>query len=125
VTMQLRRLCHVCAALLPFTLIGCYGQETPESAGSGARIAKPTTPADDHSKGPALSEDDKALVLAQRLCPVSNEELTFGSDMGDPVKLDVNGETVFICCIGCEKGVRGNEEAILAKVAEFKSAKPD
>ncbi len=47
-----------------------------------------------------LSEADRALAEAQVICPVTEVRLgTLG--MGTPVKLDIEGRTVFICCEGC------------------------
>jgi len=119
--------CVVCG--LALVSLGCPAQTSvaptggskpqPSAGGGGGDMS-----ADDHSKGPALSDEDKALVAAQRLCPVTEEDLMADADMGGPVKIDVNGEAVFLCCKACEKKVRGNEEAILAKVAEFKKTKP-
>ena len=47
-----------------------------------------------------LSEKDRALAEAQVICPVT--EVRLGSmGMGTPIKLDIEGRTVFICCEGC------------------------
>ena len=47
-----------------------------------------------------LSEEDRALAEAQVICPVT--EVRLGSmGMGTPIKLDIEGRTVFICCEGC------------------------
>jgi hypothetical protein len=109
-----------CAA----ALVGCGSDtQTKPAAGSPPGISAPRVAAetDDHSGGPALSAEDKALADAQKFCPVTDEEL--GShDMGAPVKLIVNGEPIFICCKGCEKKVTADPDKYLAKVAELKKA---
>ena len=47
-----------------------------------------------------LSDADRALAEAQVICPVT--EVRLGSmGMGTPVKLEIEGRTVFICCEGC------------------------
>ena len=47
-----------------------------------------------------LSDADRALAEAQVICPVT--EVRLGSmGMGTPIKLDIEGRTVFICCEGC------------------------
>lgn len=47
-----------------------------------------------------LSAEDRALAEAQEICPVT--EVRLGSmGMGTPVKLEIEGRTVFICCEGC------------------------
>jgi hypothetical protein len=64
-----------------------------------------------------LSPEDRALAEQQRLCPVTDEPL---GSMGVPIKLTVKDKPVFICCKGCEKKVRENEDAMLTKVGELK-----
>lgn len=50
-----------------------------------------------------LSEDDRKLAEAQEICPVT--EVRLGSmGMGTPIKLEIEGRTVFICCEGCRDG---------------------
>ncbi len=50
-----------------------------------------------------LSEADRALAEAQVICPVT--EVRLGSmGMGTPIKLEIKGRTVFICCEGCRDG---------------------
>lgn len=47
-----------------------------------------------------LNKDDRKLAEAQVICPVT--EVRLGSmGMGTPVKLEIEGRTVFICCEGC------------------------
>lgn len=48
----------------------------------------------------SLSVEDQKSAMAQRLCPVSGELL---GSMGAPIKIDVDGEAVWICCAGCKK----------------------
>lgn len=50
-----------------------------------------------------LSEEDRKLAEAQVICPVT--EVRLGSmGMGTPIKLEIEGRTVFICCEGCRDG---------------------
>ncbi len=50
-----------------------------------------------------LSESDRQLAEAQVICPVT--EVRLGSmGMGTPIKLEIEGRTVFICCEGCRDG---------------------
>ncbi|HYW79678.1 MAG TPA: efflux RND transporter periplasmic adaptor subunit [Thermoguttaceae bacterium] len=60
-----------------------------------------------------LSADDRALAEKQRICPVT--ELPLGS-MGTPIKVDVNGQPVFICCEGCRTRLLGAPAKYLAKL---------
>ena len=45
-----------------------------------------------------LSKTDRLLIQAQKICPVMGKDLT---KMGGPVKAEVGGATVFLCCKGC------------------------
>ena len=62
-----------------------------------------------------LSEEDRALAEKQRICPVT--EMRLGS-MGIPLKVDVDGRTVFICCEGCREPLLEESERFLAKLDE-------
>jgi YHS domain-containing protein len=61
----------------------------------------------------ALSTQDRALAEAQKDCPVSGEPL---GSMGAPIKLDVKGQAVFICCEGCRKKLLRDPDTYLAKL---------
>ncbi|QDV73788.1 hypothetical protein [Botrimarina mediterranea] len=43
-------------------------------------------------------QQDKLRVAVQEICPVSGEKL---GSMGEPLKVQVGEETVFLCCKGC------------------------
>ena len=59
------------------------------------------------------SEADRALALAQKICPVSGDEL---GGMGTPIKVSVNGRDVFLCCEGCKEDLLAEPEKYLAPV---------
>lgn len=65
-----------------------------------------------------LSEADRKLAEAQRYCPAEPEQ-RLGS-MGTPVKLEVSGKTVFLCCAGCREGALADPKATLAAVEKLK-----
>jgi Cu(I)/Ag(I) efflux system membrane fusion protein len=58
--------------------------------------------------------DDATLIAYQKICPVTG--LKLGS-MGNPIKLTVNEQTVFICCDGCKTPLLDSPEEYLAKIA--------
>ncbi len=58
-----------------------------------------------------LTPADRVLAEKQRFCAVLRDS-RLGS-MGAPVKLNVKGRTVFICCEGCQKKALANPEATL------------
>jgi hypothetical protein len=68
-----------------------------------------------------LSAEDRKLAEIQRFCAVEEESM-LGS-MGKPVKLVLEGQPVFLCCVGCEDGAKADPKATLAKVKKSKGAK--
>jgi Cu(I)/Ag(I) efflux system membrane fusion protein len=76
----------------------------------GATEPKPAAP----SVTPgSLSLDDGQLAAKQKICPVTDEPL---DSMGGPVRVEVAGRVVFICCKGCEAALRKNPAKYLAKL---------
>ena len=74
----------------------------------------------------SLSEEDRKLAEAQEICPVT--EVRLGSTgMGTPVKLEIEGRIVFICCEGCRDGWVNDPDKyfkILDDYAAGNSSKP-
>ncbi len=62
-----------------------------------------------------LSTEDRALARRQRICPVT--EMALGS-MGTPLKIDVNGRPVFICCEGCRESLLQEPARYLANLTQ-------
>ena len=96
----------------------CGSSRLPELRGA-AREAR----GDMSVKAPAglakLTPEDLPIAEAQRLCPVSGEAL---GEMGTPVKVDIKGQTVFLCCDACKEKALGNPDKTLAKVEKYKLA---
>lgn len=67
-----------------------------------------------------LNPDDRKLAEAQKFC-ATDPESRLGS-MGQPVKITVKGEPVFLCCKGCEKTARQDEDKTLAEVRKLRAA---
>lgn len=67
-----------------------------------------------------LSKEDRAAAEAQKYCAIQTKGL-LGS-MGAPIKLDLSGTPVFLCCKGCTGKAKANPKATLAKVEELKKA---
>ncbi len=61
-----------------------------------------------------LPPADRTLAERQWNCPVT--DMPLGS-MGTPIKVDVNGTPVFICCEGCRSGLLEESARYLAKMA--------
>lgn len=60
-----------------------------------------------------LPLDDRELAKSQRICPVTG--MLLGS-MGQPPKVSLGEETVFICCQGCEQRLVDDPQTYLAKL---------
>ncbi len=67
-----------------------------------------------------LSDTDRNLAAEQRFCVVLPKN-RLGS-MGPPVKLDIDGKPVFLCCEGCRDDALADPEATLKKVESLKTA---
>ena len=67
-----------------------------------------------------MSPKDRAAAEAQKYCAIQTKGL-LGS-MGTPVKLELDGQPVFLCCKGCTGKAQANPKATLAKVEELKKA---
>lgn len=60
-----------------------------------------------------FSEEDRETAMKQHFCPVSGEML---GTMGEPKKIRVNGQTVWICCDGCKDQLLAEPDKYLAKL---------
>jgi hypothetical protein len=65
-----------------------------------------------------LAPADRKLAEAQKDCPVSDEPL---GSMRTPVKLTLDGETVFLCCSKCETKAKDNPAKIAARARELRA----
>lgn len=57
-----------------------------------------------------LPANEQAAALRQRTCPVNGEPL---GSMGKPIRVDVSGRSVYVCCAGCVNAVQRNPEKYL------------
>lgn len=60
-----------------------------------------------------LPTADRETALRQRTCPITGKPL---GSMGVPVKLEVEGQSLFVCCAGCTAAVRQDPQAALGKL---------
>jgi hypothetical protein len=124
--MTIRRSSPITAPALALALLmaGCGSEDALVEPAPVSGIPADPAPGDAELASVELSEDeietirqlpdDEAeLALAQKICPVSDEAL---GSMGVPIKLDVKGRDVFICCAGCEGAIEDDPDAILAKL---------
>src|SRR5438045_262435 len=120
-TRILRRWVGAAAVL---SLAGCAGSSSaPAPAPAPAPVAAQASPEDAEiaAERAKLSPEDRALVEAQEWCVINTEE-RLGS-MGPPVKIEVKGQPVFLCCGGCKKKALADPDKTLATLAELKAKK--
>lgn len=60
-----------------------------------------------------LSPEDAKSAEEQHFCPVTGDML---GAMGAPIKVDVDGQQVWICCEGCRDSLLEEPEKYLAKL---------
>jgi Cu(I)/Ag(I) efflux system membrane fusion protein len=89
---------------------------------TAASTVRPSTPADPEAKLRAalakLSDADRRLAEEQKFCPIlANSRL---GSMGTPVKLTMQGETVFLCCSGCREKALAKPAETIAKVRKLR-----
>ncbi|MEO1525045.1 MAG: efflux RND transporter periplasmic adaptor subunit [Planctomycetota bacterium] len=67
-----------------------------------------------------LSDGDRRLALEQVICPITEVKLgTMG--MGTPIKVDVNGTPVMICCEGCRRSLLSDPGKYFETLRRFKA----
>ena len=102
-------------ALSAALLAGCGGGETPPSAASGEKATQDT---EVQTSLAGLAPVDRQAAEAQKVCPVTGEEL---GGMGVPVKVTVKDQPVFLCCKSCEKKALADPDKTLARVKKLRS----
>jgi hypothetical protein len=60
-----------------------------------------------------LPEADQLLARAQKICPVGGGAL---GEMGMPIKVDLDGRAVFVCCDHCIEDLKADPAKFLAKL---------
>ena len=100
-------------------IVGCAGGEP---AGDATQ-SQSSTATPDQGEPPAtdeiavalakLSPEDRALAEKQEVCLVGEGKL---GSMGTPVKVDVKGRPIFICCEGCRDSLLKDADKYLAKL---------
>jgi Cu(I)/Ag(I) efflux system membrane fusion protein len=102
-----------------------FGGSSGSKSGGGTTV-RPSTPDDTDAKIVAvlakLSPADRQAAESQKFCPILTDS-PLGS-MGVPIKLKIDGQPVFICCVGCKKPALDNPQETLSKVAKLRSTNP-
>jgi hypothetical protein len=90
-------------------LSGCGVPNTPmPSSGTTTPIAETLA---------QLSAEDRPSATAQKLCAVSEEPL---GSMGVPIKLTIDGQTVWICCQHCEKEAKAHPQETIERAQRLR-----
>jgi hypothetical protein len=102
-----------------------FGGSGGGKSGSTVTSVRPSTPEDPdrklHDSLAKLSDADRKLAEAQRYCPVlTNSRL---GSMGPPIKLQVDGQPVFVCCAACKADALAKPQETLAQIAKSKDRK--
>jgi hypothetical protein len=114
--------CLMCVAVAAAIAAGCGIQKsaTPEPILASGESQGVSPVVDEVAAERAkLSVADRQLVEAQEWCAVSTDE-RLGS-MGSPLKLDIKGQPVFVCCKGCKRKAEANPDKTLKTVAGLKA----
>lgn len=106
------------AALLVALAAGCSspcGGRTCRKEQPGPSPVASSLPAPTAAGSPAAPPGGVAAPYGgQKRCPVTGEEL---GSMGQPVPVNVRGQTVYVCCRGCAAKAQADPDKTLAAVA--------
>jgi hypothetical protein len=118
-----------------------FGGSSGAKGTSGRTTIRSTTPEDPQAKSAAAAVEvekkiaaelaklppaDRALATAQKFC-VTNDTSRLGA-MGPPIKLELGGEAVFLCCEGCRQAAIDDPVGTVARARQLRianEAKPD
>jgi hypothetical protein len=87
--------------------------EGPKAENAKADTGSTILTADELAAIKELPAAEQAAAIQQAVCPVSTHHL---GSMDKPVKVTAEGRSFYICCEGCEKEVKSNPQAIIAKL---------
>ncbi|QDU26661.1 hypothetical protein ETAA8_17420 [Anatilimnocola aggregata] len=95
---------------------GCNQNSNPPAANppaSGGNVVGPSDMEKMKAELAKLSPEDAASAEKQHVCLVTDKML---GTMGPPLKVDVDGKPIWICCEGCRDEVLANKDTYLAKL---------
>jgi hypothetical protein len=87
--------------------------EGPKTGSAERAPGAITLTADELAEIKKLPAEDQEAAIKQAVCPVSDEHL---GEMGTPVKVSAAGRSFFLCCNNCQKDVKANPQAVIAKL---------
>ncbi|GIW99229.1 MAG: hypothetical protein KatS3mg111_2562 [Pirellulaceae bacterium] len=98
-------------------MVCCAGCRQKAEANGSTYLAKYYAPVGKEVR-PGVFEAtlaDAEAIAAQGSCPVMDEPL---GGMGTPLKVNVRGNSVYLCCAGCAKRLTAEPDAYLEKLAQ-------
>lgn len=116
----MRLMWTACVGLAVLAAAGCGGG-SPTAARQGTAARAGGAGDDVAAERAKLPAGERAAVDAQEWCAVSTDE-RLGS-MGPPLKLELKGQPVYLCCKGCKKTAERDPDKTLAAVADLKAKK--
>lgn len=123
--MQVRWWSIAAGLMLAGLLVGCSTNGSGDGKGQGAggpRAADAEQTEEEQAireARAALKPEDRALVEAQDYCPVMTDKRL--GVMGEPFKVMIKDQPVFLCCKGCRRKALAEPDKTLAKVEELKA----
>ncbi|MBX9681134.1 MAG: hypothetical protein K2X38_20445 [Gemmataceae bacterium] len=111
--------------LVLLALAGCRTSQGTDKGCCGGTLAKGSAPTllpapnVAPASGSPASRETKVAYGGQKTCPVTGDAL---GSMGAPIPVSVaGGETIYVCCRGCENKVRQDPATYLRKVETERS----
>lgn len=63
--------------------------------------------------------NDESLIAMQKICPVTGAKL---GSMGKPIRQNIQGRTVFLCCAGCEDKLAAKPDYYIGRLSTVSDA---
>ncbi|MHB8898376.1 MAG: efflux RND transporter periplasmic adaptor subunit [Thermoguttaceae bacterium] len=105
--------CKGCVAEAKGDPAGTLKKLEPAAGDEAASTTESPFTAEELAALDELPPGERELATQQKVCPVTDFNL---GSMGKPVKITIQGQTVFLCCIGCEEDAKADPEGTLKKV---------
>jgi hypothetical protein len=96
---------------LSMSLAGCGASPTPTDTNKEGDKIKTNLA--------KLKPEDRKLAEEQKYCALQTDH-QLGS-MGTPLKVEIEGQPVFLCCKSCEKEALAHPDKTLKQVAELRA----
>jgi hypothetical protein len=89
--------------------------DADKTSGAAAKLAD-----DELAAIKELPADEQAIAEKQAVCPVSDHNL---GSMGKPIKVSAEGRSFYLCCKSCEKELKADPKAVIAKLDKPSAAR--